>query len=61
MCIRDRFVKPDDRWDLNDVIRKCRNVGEELSELAETIESEIQTSGVPNGRELPEELATNLQ
>ena len=55
------FVKPDDRWDLNDVIRKCRNVGEELSELAETIESEIQTSGVPNGRELPEELATNLQ
>ena len=55
------FVKPDDRWDLNDVITKCRTIGEELSELAETIESEIQNSGTPNDRELPEELATNLQ
>ena len=55
------FVKPDDRWDMNDVIRKCRNVGQELAELAQTIESEIQTQGQPALRKLPEELAVNWQ
>ena len=55
------FVKPDDRWDLNDVVRKCRNVGEEMQTLADAIESEIQLTGEPAVRDLPEELASNLQ
>ena len=54
------FVKPDDRWETNDVIRQCRMIGEELSELCQTMVGEILTDGDCLPRSLPKQLAENL-
>jgi hypothetical protein len=54
------FVKPDDRWDTNDVIRKCRMVGEELSELCDSLAMEIKANGKFSPVMIPERLAENF-
>ena len=51
------FVKPDDRWDTNDVLRKCRLIGEELSELRAALVDEIRSQGAYQPRALADQLA----
>lgn len=54
------FVKPDDRWDMNDVLRKCRLIGEELDELCTSTLEEIKKQGSYQPRGLPDQLAEHL-
>lgn len=51
------FVKPDDRWDTNDVLRKCRLIGEELAELRAAMVEEVRSNGAYQSRNLPDQLA----
>ncbi len=54
------FVKPDDRWEMNDVLRKCRLIGEELAELCEAVVGEVKSHGEYQPRLLPERLAEHF-
>lgn len=54
------FVKPDDRWELNNVWSKCRHVGFQLEELADEIKKQIVTTGTYEPFELDEQLAFNF-
>lgn len=54
------FVKPDDRWEMNDVLRKCRLIGEELAELCVLTANEIKAEGTFQRRVLPHQLAHHL-
>lgn len=53
------FVKPDDRWERNDVSRKCRWITEELTEISARMRSQIEESGQFEPFELPDTLTVS--
>lgn len=54
------FLKPDDRWEMNDVLRKCRLVGEELAEFCHALVEEVKVEGGYQPRPLPESLVEHF-
>jgi hypothetical protein len=60
---RDRnslYVKPDDRWEINDVSRRCPSIVASMESVMKNL-TESGTIVWPEGFELPRELADRLE
>ena len=52
------FVKPDDRWDFNNVAQLCPEVVDDVKSVIRSLPSKLETASLPN--ELPERLLQRL-
>lgn len=52
---RRLFAKPDDLWEVNDVLRLCVQVGEELEDLLDSTMTELQEHGNWDNLSIPDE------
>ncbi|MCX7425208.1 MAG: hypothetical protein NTW96_06230, partial [Planctomycetia bacterium] len=54
------FVKPDDRWEVNDVADRCRDVADRLRDAAAAYDEHLQADRLDELKPLDEVLATGL-
>jgi arylsulfatase A-like enzyme len=54
------FVKPDDRWEVNDVADRCRDVADRLRDAAAAYDEHLQADRLDELEPLDEVLATGL-